>query len=87
MAEAMLAVINNRELRQRLIKQGCQYVERNSWNHKKQEYLNLVDSLSTERFEGLTEGKESPQNQSSVPPYARRVSLTTTDGQLHFGQR
>jgi glycosyltransferase involved in cell wall biosynthesis len=50
MADAMLDVINNKELRQTLIARGYEYVERNGWHRKKQEYLDLVDSLSTESF-------------------------------------
>jgi glycosyltransferase involved in cell wall biosynthesis/peptidoglycan/xylan/chitin deacetylase (PgdA/CDA1 family) len=51
MAEAMLDVISNQDLRSSLIAQGYEYVERHGWNCKKQEYLHLIDSLSTERFE------------------------------------
>ncbi|MGA9542300.1 MAG: glycosyltransferase [Candidatus Sulfotelmatobacter sp.] len=50
MAEAMLEVIENKELRRRLVAGGYDYVERNGWQRKKQDYLNLVDSLSTEVF-------------------------------------
>jgi len=51
MAQAMLEVINNQALRERLIAHGLEYAERNGWMEKRQEYLDLVDSLSTERFE------------------------------------
>jgi len=54
MANAMLDVINNKELRQELITRGYEYAERNGWDRKKQEYLDLVDSLSTERFDGAS---------------------------------
>lgn len=50
MAEAMLEVIDNAELRTQLVARGYEYVERNSWDHKKQDYLALIDLLSTERF-------------------------------------
>ncbi len=53
MAEAMLDVVNNRDLRESLVTRGYEYVERNSWDRKKQEYLDLIDSLSTERFDGI----------------------------------
>jgi glycosyltransferase involved in cell wall biosynthesis len=53
MAEAMLDVINNKELRESLIKRGYEYVERNGWGQKKKEYLDLIDSLSTERFDDI----------------------------------
>ena len=50
MAKAMLEVIENKDLHQRLVAGGYEYVERNGWQRKKQDYLNLVDSLSTEVF-------------------------------------
>ena len=50
MAEAMLDVIENKDLRRTLVAGGYDYVERNGWQRKKQDYLNLVDSLSTEVF-------------------------------------
>jgi glycosyltransferase involved in cell wall biosynthesis/peptidoglycan/xylan/chitin deacetylase (PgdA/CDA1 family) len=50
MAKAMLDVINDPDLRESLVKRGYEYVERNGWAHKKREYLDLIDSLSTERF-------------------------------------
>jgi len=50
MADAMLDVIENKDLRQRLVAGGYDYVERNGWQRKKHDYLNLVDSLSTEVF-------------------------------------
>jgi hypothetical protein len=36
-----------------LIARGHEYVERNDWAQKKQEYTDLIDSLSTERFNGV----------------------------------
>ena len=53
MATAMLDVINNSSLRESLIKRGYEYVERNGWQLKKKEYLDLIDSLSTERFDDV----------------------------------
>ena len=50
MAEAMLDVIKNKDLRQTLVTSGYEYVERNGWQRKKQDYLDLVDMLSTEVF-------------------------------------
>ena len=48
MANAMLDVINDQQLRKTLIAKGYKYVDRNSWDRKKKEYLDLIDSLSTE---------------------------------------
>jgi glycosyltransferase involved in cell wall biosynthesis len=53
MAEAMLDVINNPNLRKSLIARGYEYVKRNDWGRKKKEYLDLIDFLSTERFDDI----------------------------------
>ncbi|MDO8988867.1 MAG: glycosyltransferase family 4 protein, partial [Sideroxyarcus sp.] len=50
MADAILDVIENPALRASLIDAGLKYVEQNSWDKKKNEYLALVDSLTTEDF-------------------------------------
>jgi hypothetical protein len=49
----MLDVVNDKELRESLIARGYEYVARNGWDQKKQEYLELIDSLSTERFDDI----------------------------------
>ncbi len=51
MAEAILDVYRNPKLRNSLVEAGLEYVERNNWDQKKNEYLNLVDMLTTETFE------------------------------------
>jgi glycosyltransferase involved in cell wall biosynthesis len=53
MAEAMLDVINSKDLRQRLIARGLEYVERHGWNAKRQDYFDLVDSLCQEVFDDV----------------------------------
>jgi len=53
MAKAMLEVIHQPDLRESLVERGYEYVERNGWAHKKKEYLDLIDSLSTERFDDI----------------------------------
>ncbi|HSZ01435.1 MAG TPA: glycosyltransferase [Terriglobales bacterium] len=45
--------VSNHELRQTLVARGYRYAERNSWDQTNQEYLDLVDSLSTERFDSV----------------------------------
>jgi glycosyltransferase involved in cell wall biosynthesis len=50
MAQAMFDVINDKELRHSLVMRGYEYVQRNGWDQKKKEYLDLIDSLSTETF-------------------------------------
>ena len=53
MAKAMLEIINDKDLRESLVARGYEYVERNGWGRKKKEYLDLVDSLSTELFDDV----------------------------------
>jgi glycosyltransferase involved in cell wall biosynthesis len=50
MAEAMLDVINHKGMRESLARRGYEYVKRHGWDQKKMEYLELIDSLSTEIF-------------------------------------
>jgi hypothetical protein len=53
MAQAMLDVVNDKDLRDSLIARGYEYVERNGWDQKKKEYLDLIDFLSTESFDDV----------------------------------
>jgi glycosyltransferase involved in cell wall biosynthesis len=48
MAEAMLEVIRNRALRDSLVKNGYKYVKQHSWDNRREDYLKLVDTLTTE---------------------------------------
>jgi glycosyltransferase involved in cell wall biosynthesis len=50
MADAMLAVIRDRQRREVLIENGLRYVECNDWATRRADYLNLVDTLSTMTF-------------------------------------
>ena len=45
LSEAMLELINNKELRDKLSQKALKFVERNNWEVKKHIYLDLVDSL------------------------------------------
>lgn len=45
LAEAMLTMIRDKSLRDRLSKNGRELVRRNSWGEKKEEYLKLVNTL------------------------------------------
>jgi len=60
MAEAILDVVNSSELRQSLAKSGYEYVKRHGWDQKKKEYLDLIDSLSTEIFADVEGGNLRP---------------------------
>lgn len=57
MAEAILAVMENQELREMLRANGLKYADRNGWNHKKADYLELVDTLSAENWKARSRGK------------------------------
>jgi glycosyltransferase involved in cell wall biosynthesis len=46
LAGAILDVAKNDELRKRLIARGLEYVERNGWDARKKEYLDIVDAIS-----------------------------------------
>jgi glycosyltransferase involved in cell wall biosynthesis len=54
LAEAMCDVIENPGLREKLIAGGYRYVDLHSWDRRKHEYLNLVDTLSTQVFSGAS---------------------------------
>ena len=45
LADAIVEVLQNKDLRQRLIANASAYAARNSWEVRKQDYLKLVDSL------------------------------------------
>lgn len=53
LAEAILDVMENPALRDSLSQAGLKYVEENSWDKRKHDYLALVDSLATEDFAGV----------------------------------
>jgi hypothetical protein len=55
LANAILDVVNNAELRESLVRRGYEYAERHGWGRKKKEYLDLIDSLSTERFDSAAQ--------------------------------
>jgi glycosyltransferase involved in cell wall biosynthesis len=50
MADAMIEIIENPTLQESLVEEGLAYVNRNSWDLRKRDYLDLVDSLTTEGF-------------------------------------
>ena len=81
MANAMLDVISDRTLRGSLVTRGYEYAEHNSWDQKKKEYLDLIDSLATERFDdvqgvsGLAVAAETDNgNQPSADPFTEEIS-------------
>jgi glycosyltransferase involved in cell wall biosynthesis len=57
MADSMLQVIKNSSMREALIAKGFEYVALHSWDHKKNDYLDLVDSLVTGTFSKTDHGE------------------------------
>jgi glycosyltransferase involved in cell wall biosynthesis len=53
MSKAMLDIINNRDLHDSLVKRGYEYVACNTWGSGKRKYMDLVDSISIERFDNI----------------------------------
>jgi glycosyltransferase involved in cell wall biosynthesis/peptidoglycan/xylan/chitin deacetylase (PgdA/CDA1 family) len=51
LVEAMLDVIENASLRESLIASGLEYVSHHGWDLRRRDYLELVDSLTTEVFD------------------------------------
>ena len=45
LADSMLLLINNKEFRESLILNASEYMKQNSWDVKKQEYLEIIDKL------------------------------------------
>jgi glycosyltransferase involved in cell wall biosynthesis len=80
MAEAILDVIQNRDLRESLARRGYEYVKLHGWDQKKGEYLDLIDSLSTELFDEVEPAKAQP---GSVPAPAGSASAMQTESQEH----
>jgi glycosyltransferase involved in cell wall biosynthesis len=72
MARAMLDVYRDQQLRLTLAARGYEYSQQNSWDQKKQRYLDLIDSLSTERFESV------PSSDSAANKTVHEAATTTT---------
>ena len=53
LADAMLDVIENQTLRETLVTNGLEYAQANNWDQKKDEYLKLVDFMTTQAVEDL----------------------------------
>ena len=70
-AAAIVEVLTDERLRERLIRSASEYVARNHWGSKKQDYLDLI--------EGLTNGKNVYSRPSEAPSSAR-TSCSTMSG-------
>jgi hypothetical protein len=77
--------VNGHGLRQTPVTRRYRHAGRNSWDQKNQEYLNLVDSLSTERFDsvqppatidfGLPESHPRQTNASPMPKEIGQLAI------------
>jgi glycosyltransferase involved in cell wall biosynthesis len=52
LADAMLTMVRDKSLRDRLSKNGLEFAKRNAWGYKKEEYLKLVDELCKNKVQG-----------------------------------
>lgn len=73
LADAIVDVATDQELRNTMISRGYEYADKNGWGRRKQEYIDLVDSFSTERFESVHREHETAIAEDStslkrVPP-------------------
>ena len=75
LADAIVDVANNEGLRKTLIAHGYQYAEKHGWSAKKQEYLDLVDSLTTERFNSSAKRRVNMKQNFSRGTTADRTIL------------
>jgi glycosyltransferase involved in cell wall biosynthesis len=67
MARAMVDIARQPALRQKLIQNGLAYAERNQWETKKQEYLDLVDALVARQPHGNKGCVYEPDAQKELP--------------------
>jgi len=67
MAESMLEVIQNRQVRDNLVARGYEYAARHDWSEKKKEYFELVDTLTTEDFDSAGAGMSADPEPLSAP--------------------
>jgi glycosyltransferase involved in cell wall biosynthesis len=82
MAEAMLEVIGNPDLRDAMVARGYEYAAHHSWDRRKQDYLDLVDSMSADVFDGRRESvpvPEQPPARYAIDP-VRNLGKTTNEG-------
>ena len=86
MAEALVKVITDPDLRKRLSQNGLDYATRNSWNSKKAEYLSLVDSLCAEKFEFADSAENGPETSLDDRVSRRSTAMCIIDENLPVPQ-
>ena len=63
LASAMLDVASDEKLRSTLISNGIDYVRLHGWQRRQHDYLNLIDSLATERFDRYASQSKSLEHE------------------------
>jgi len=59
LAAALIEMLQDEKLRQRMVTKALEYAAQNSWNVRKNDYLELVDSLIEKRPMVLSETKQN----------------------------
>ena len=78
LAAALIEMLQDEKLRQRMVTKALEYAAQNSWNVRKNDYLELVDSLIEKRPANLTGLK----NNGVISPLAaaRETKMTVLNG-------
>ena len=81
LADAILDVVKDDDLRHSLSRRGYEYVKRHGWDQKKSEYLDLIDALSTEDFSDLL----PPESCTEVASISGHAKAASTHGEVELG--
>ena len=68
LADALVDVATDQQLREQLIAGGYEYMRRNDWGTKKADYLGLVDSLAGGGQLGMSPQGRGDEHQETAPP-------------------
>jgi glycosyltransferase involved in cell wall biosynthesis/peptidoglycan/xylan/chitin deacetylase (PgdA/CDA1 family) len=81
LAAAIVDVATDEQLRETLIARGYMYIERNGWGTKRQEYIDLVDSLYTGNAAPVyLEGSASLGEQANRARFTLELPASAKDG-------
>lgn len=82
LAAALIEVLQDEKLRQRMVANALEYAEQNSWNVRKNDYLELVDSLIENRPARLDGGKSDFRPNGESGPVKQVVEVVSESGRL-----
>jgi glycosyltransferase involved in cell wall biosynthesis len=82
LAAALIEVLQDEKLRQRMVANALEYAEQNSWNVRKNDYLELVDSLIENRPARLDGGKSDFRPDGESGPVKQVVEVVSESGRL-----